>query len=215
MANQTEHSEDLSSQNVGSNTQLLSSNRLSLEDLKSMFGTTVDTEVVEMIWQDSNENSDIAVTFLTEMTCQTVPDVQLNSNSWSSVLGSEASKPFTVNQGVRPKSNTKSKHSMIDPIRNRIYIGEKIVVLMRGLPGSGKSFLAEQLQHNGTTLSTDEYFINYQGQYIFDRNLLQVAHEWNQTRANEEMKKGTNPIIIDNTNLEAWEMQPYIMMALR
>ncbi|KAI9555738.1 hypothetical protein GHT06_018253 [Daphnia sinensis] len=190
--------------------------KFSLEDLKTLFKSAIDPEVVEMIWQDSNENSDVALMFLTEISPNSPPiATTVKMSSWSDVLGTNNSKAFTENQGVKPKSTVKQKHRMLDPIQLRLNNQEKILIIMRGVPGSGKSYLAHQLKGNGVVLSADDYFINYQGQYVFDRNLLGVAHESNQKRANEELQKGTNPVIIDNTNLEAWEMQPYVIMALR
>ena len=191
--------------------------KLSLDDLKEIFKSAIDPEVVEMIWQDSNESGDVALTYLTEMSPKSVPiAAAVKTNSWSSILGADTSKQFTcVNQGVKPKSIIKEKHWAVDNIQKRINDQEKVVIIMRGVPGCGKSYLAHQLQGNGVVLSTDDYFINYQGQYIFDRNQLHLAHDWNQNRADKEMKSGTNPVVIDNTNLEAWEMQPYVTMALR
>ncbi|XP_042534033.1 NEDD4-binding protein 2 isoform X1 [Dipodomys spectabilis] len=94
------------------------------------------------------------------------------------------------------------------------YVG-LILVLLRGLPGSGKSFLARTLQEDnpsGVILSTDDYFyIN--GQYQFDIKYLGEAHEWNQNRAKEAFEKKVSPIIIDNTNLQAWEMKPYVALS--
>ncbi|KAM5340413.1 NEDD4-binding protein 2 isoform 2-T4 [Glossophaga mutica] len=94
------------------------------------------------------------------------------------------------------------------------YVG-LILVLLRGLPGSGKSFLARTLQEDnpsGIILSTDDYFyIN--GQYQFDVKYLGEAHEWNQNRAKEAFEKKLSPIIIDNTNLQAWEMKPYVALS--
>ncbi|XP_034860988.1 NEDD4-binding protein 2 isoform X1 [Mirounga leonina] len=94
------------------------------------------------------------------------------------------------------------------------YVG-LVLVLLRGLPGSGKSFLARTLQEDnpsGVILSTDDYFyIN--GQYQFDVKYLGEAHEWNQNRAKEAFEKKVSPIIIDNTNLQAWEMKPYISLS--
>ncbi|XP_053528329.1 NEDD4-binding protein 2 isoform X2 [Artibeus jamaicensis] len=94
------------------------------------------------------------------------------------------------------------------------YVG-LILVLLRGLPGSGKSFLARTLQEDnpsGIILSTDDYFyIN--GQYQFDAKYLGEAHEWNQNRAKEAFEKKVSPIIIDNTNLQAWEMKPYVALS--
>ncbi|XP_036120200.1 NEDD4-binding protein 2 isoform X5 [Molossus molossus] len=94
------------------------------------------------------------------------------------------------------------------------YVG-LVLVLLRGLPGSGKSFLARTLQEDnpsGVILSTDDYFyIN--GQYQFDVKYLGEAHEWNQNRAKEAFEKKISPIIVDNTNLQAWEMKPYVALS--
>ncbi|XP_074131394.1 NEDD4-binding protein 2 isoform X2 [Sminthopsis crassicaudata] len=98
--------------------------------------------------------------------------------------------------------------------RKNPYVGQTLV-LLRGLPGSGKSFLARKLLEenpNGIILSSDDFFYK-NGQYQFDGNLLGEAHEWNQKRAKEALEKKVSPIIIDNTNLQAWEMKPYIIMS--
>ncbi|KAM6293510.1 NEDD4-binding protein 2-like 1 [Porphyrio hochstetteri] len=89
------------------------------------------------------------------------------------------------------------------------------LVLLRGLPGSGKSTLARQLKrdHPGAVvLSTDDFFIE-NGVYLFEPDFLEDAHKWNQKRARKAMKNGKSPVIIDNTNIHAWEMKPYVMMA--
>uniref|UniRef100_A0A8C7E704 NEDD4-binding protein 2-like 1 n=1 Tax=Naja naja TaxID=35670 RepID=A0A8C7E704_NAJNA len=93
----------------------------------------------------------------------------------------------------------------------------KSLYLLRGLPGSGKSTLARQLKRefpNAVIFSTDEYFITEDGTYEFNPDCLGDAHKWNQERAGKAMKKGKSPIIIDNTNIHAWEMKPYAIMAL-
>ncbi|XP_072476645.1 NEDD4-binding protein 2 isoform X2 [Notamacropus eugenii] len=98
--------------------------------------------------------------------------------------------------------------------RKTPYVGQTLV-LLRGLPGSGKSFLARKLLEenpNGIILSSDDFFCK-NGQYQFDGNLLGEAHEWNQKRAKEALEKKISPIIIDNTNLQAWEMKPYIILS--
>lgn len=66
---------------------------------------------------------------------------------------------------------------------------------------------------NGLILSTDDYFA-HEDAYHYEPGLLGAAHEWNQRRANNAMHDGISPIIIDNTNIEAWEMKPYVIMAL-
>ncbi|XP_044537679.1 NEDD4-binding protein 2 [Gracilinanus agilis] len=98
--------------------------------------------------------------------------------------------------------------------RKTPYVGQTLV-LLRGLPGSGKSFLARKLLEenpNGVILSSDDFFYK-NGQYQFDGNLLGEAHEWNQKRAKEALEKKVSPVIIDNTNLQAWEMKPYIILS--
>ncbi|XP_076779953.1 NEDD4-binding protein 2-like 1 isoform X2 [Arvicanthis niloticus] len=93
----------------------------------------------------------------------------------------------------------------------------KHLYLLRGLPGSGKTTLARQLQHDyprALIFSTDDFFSREDGAYEFNPNFLEEAHEWNQKRARKAMRNGISPIIIDNTNLHAWEMKPYAVMAL-
>ncbi|KXJ22434.1 NEDD4-binding protein 2 [Exaiptasia diaphana] len=90
----------------------------------------------------------------------------------------------------------------------------KVIVIMRGLPGSGKSSFARAIKGNGVIYSTDDYFMR-NGQYQFDIAYLGEAHEWNQIRAREAMKSGISPVIIDNTNIQAWQMKPYVSMAQR
>ncbi|XP_037123873.1 NEDD4-binding protein 2-like 2 [Syngnathus acus] len=92
-----------------------------------------------------------------------------------------------------------------------------VLILMRGLPGSGKTTMARELLATGPSgliLSTDDYFVHDSG-YRYDPNLLGEAHEWNHQRAGDAMRDGRSPVIIDNTNLQAWEMKPYVQMALQ
>ncbi|KAF5899601.1 NEDD4-binding protein 2-like 2, partial [Clarias magur] len=91
-----------------------------------------------------------------------------------------------------------------------------VLIMMRGLPGSGKSTLARQVSSSGPSglvLSTDDYFYQMDG-YRFDPTLLGAAHDWNQNRAKKAMLDRRTPVVIDNTNLRAWEMKPYVSMAL-
>ncbi|XP_035239793.1 NEDD4-binding protein 2-like 2 [Anguilla anguilla] len=90
-----------------------------------------------------------------------------------------------------------------------------LLILMRGLPGSGKSTLAKKLLSsgpNGLVLSTDDYFVD--NGYAYNASLIGDAHDWNQNRAREAMDDGRSPVIIDNTNIQAWEMKPYVKMAI-
>ena len=88
---------------------------------------------------------------------------------------------------------------------------DKILYLMRGLPGSGKSTKARALSKN--IYSTDDFFIE-NGIYKFDFEKLEEAHNWNQQRVKESMSKVISPIVIDNTNSKAWELKPYVKMGI-
>nr|XP_025964654.1 NEDD4-binding protein 2-like 2 [Dromaius novaehollandiae]XP_025964655.1 NEDD4-binding protein 2-like 2 [Dromaius novaehollandiae] len=93
---------------------------------------------------------------------------------------------------------------------------QKLLLLLRGLPGSGKSTLSRFLlgqNYDGIVFSTDDYF-RQQDRYTYNAAQLGDAHDWNQKRAKQAMEQGKSPIIIDNTNTQAWEMKPYVEMAL-
>ena len=93
----------------------------------------------------------------------------------------------------------------------------KQLVIMRGLPGSGKSTEARALAERhvstgGQTVaicSTDSFFIKDDGQYVFDASKLGKNHGMNQYKANRFMFMGTELVIVDNTNTTRKEMAPY------
>ena len=96
----------------------------------------------------------------------------------------------------------------------------KKMIIMRGVPGSGKSFMAQKFLYeasgggrSGIILSADQFFIQPNGEYVFDVTKLTQAHASCFRRAIFNTDGGTNLIIIDNTNLSAWEISPYVMIA--
>lgn len=86
----------------------------------------------------------------------------------------------------------------------------KKMFIMRGVPGSGKSYLAKQLKKKGVVLSTDDFF---GPNYDFDGSKLPEAHRWNIERATEAAKSSVTPIVIDNTNIKLEHMKPYVEIA--
>ena len=100
------------------------------------------------------------------------------------------------------------------PLQQKLAAGVPLLVLMRGLPGSGKSTLSKQLAgRDGTVVSADDFFINRQGHYVFQPTRLGEAHERCQQMAWRALSRGCTPVVVDNTNTEAHEMLPYVKMA--
>jgi len=91
---------------------------------------------------------------------------------------------------------------------------EKVLILCRGVSGSGKSTKAKELGQGGIVLSTDDFWME-NGEYKFNSSKLGIAHKWNQDRAIKALQKGVSPIVIDNTNLVAKDMNFYAKAAVQ
>ena len=86
------------------------------------------------------------------------------------------------------------------------------LILVRGLPGSGKSSFAYAFIGGSETVSADDYFTDAQGRYHFDPTQLPHAHKECQDRAKRRLKGGECAAVA-NTFSCRWEMQPYFDMA--
>lgn len=115
------------------------------------------------------------------------------------------------------------KHPDVQEIIKHIEQGHRILVCMRGAPGSGKSFLARAIidrtmhgDYDNHIFSTDDFFYERRTKrYHFDRSKLGQAHETNQFRVAQRAMNGWSPIFIDNTNMKWWEMFPYFKIAVQ
>ena len=85
----------------------------------------------------------------------------------------------------------------------------KKLIILRGLPGSGKSVIARKLVGNGIIHSTDDYLIK-NGKYEFDHDNIAKFHYFNLMDSIRSMKKGISPLIIDNTNIMAFHCINYV-----
>ena len=87
----------------------------------------------------------------------------------------------------------------------------KTLILLRGLPGAGKSTFAKTL--GGIILEADQYFIDPATQeYKFDGSKLKDAHMDCQNKCAEWMKVGYQ-ITVSNTFTQEWEMEAYYKLA--
>jgi predicted kinase len=90
------------------------------------------------------------------------------------------------------------------------------LILLRGLPGSGKTTLANLLSEEGKypVFSVDDYFTHPETgdyQFKFDENYL--AYQSCERNTRLAMERGEKKIILHNTFTLEWELKPYFEMA--
>lgn len=87
----------------------------------------------------------------------------------------------------------------------------KNLILLRGLPGSGKSTVAEMFP-KAVHYEADMYFM-VNGEYKFDVTKLKNAHVWCQDMVYMDMLKDVPTIVVSNTFTQEWEMEAYYKLA--
>lgn len=90
------------------------------------------------------------------------------------------------------------------------------LTLIRGISGSGKSTIAQQLlidrDRKIVHFEADHYFIDQDGTYRFDPDKLQSAHEWCLNSTKMHLQNGFD-VIVSNTFTTQKECSPYIEFA--
>jgi NEDD4-binding protein 2 len=95
------------------------------------------------------------------------------------------------------------------------------LIIMQGWPSSGKSTMAKAIawdieqEYNSlpAICSTDDYFY-CEGKYVFNPKNLGLYHKANQQRV-EALLRANRSVIVDNTNIRAWEAKPYVAYAIK
>eukprot|EP00930_Biecheleria_cincta_P046323 TRINITY_DN31945_c0_g1_i1.p1 TRINITY_DN31945_c0_g1~~TRINITY_DN31945_c0_g1_i1.p1 ORF type:complete len:550 (-),score=98.97 TRINITY_DN31945_c0_g1_i1:50-1624(-) len=143
----------------------------------------------------------------------------------------------------RPAASVDKKRASKKPRLPKVDVSRplrKILYIMRGAPGCGKStvarwLLAKHLSAQGVewdasaegaafspiarafVCSTDDYFTDVRddgsAEYKFDPKRLSQLHQSNQSRCKDAMQLGRTPLFVDNTNTALWEMKAYLKMA--
>ena len=88
---------------------------------------------------------------------------------------------------------------------------EKVLYIVRGIPGSGKSTFAKQLTSN--VFEADHYFYDNDGNYNFIPSEIKEAHKECQQFVGYAMESSIPKIAVSNTFTQEWEMEPYFEMA--
>jgi len=84
-----------------------------------------------------------------------------------------------------------------------------IVIIMRGIPGSGKSKFVKNKYPNSTVCSAD-YYHERHGDYIFHEEEADLAHHQCRDEFDKSIKREDKIIVVDNTNITFYEMKYYI-----
>lgn len=99
------------------------------------------------------------------------------------------------------------------------YVGD--LILLRGLPGCGKTTLGEVIMFlpgsndQNNVISADDFFLDKNGVYNFDPKKLKEAHNDCLLRCVERMKNQLAKIVVANTFTQEWEMDKYFEVANR
>ena len=110
-----------------------------------------------------------------------------------------------------------NQDEIMQSVVDQIEKNERVMLIMRGLPGSGKSTFAREVATEALRsglikgvgiFSTDDYFME-DGEYLFDGAKIAEAHKWNKRRVSTACDAHVDLVVVDNTNTTAWEMSDY------
>jgi NEDD4-binding protein 2 len=95
----------------------------------------------------------------------------------------------------------------------------KKLIIIRGPSGSGKSTLAHKLLGSEYDSGVDErvfeadHFFYKNGTYQFDAAKLGQAHGDCQHRVRAAMERDEELLVVSNTSMTRWELNPYLAFA--
>jgi hypothetical protein len=87
---------------------------------------------------------------------------------------------------------------------------DKVLYILRHVPGAGSSTLAKQLTEH--VFEADQYFLS-EGQYKFNPAELASAHNSCKIRLISAMRDGITPLCVSNTTTTEKELTPYLEYA--
>jgi len=117
----------------------------------------------------------------------------------------------TIKQ-YRPDASTTGHASarlhLCDAATSHLPLSHTELVLIRGLPGSGKSTMASVLASVGYMhYEADQYFV-VDGRYRYDSTRVQEAHAWCKAQTRQALLNGKK-VVVSNTFTRLSEMEAY------
>lgn len=103
---------------------------------------------------------------------------------------------------------SKEQNSLSASIANGV---QTPLVLVRGLPGSGKSTFAEEQKKLGYGhFETDQFFYK-RGKFVYDAKRIPEAHAWCIDLARRAIE-ARQPVVVSNTFVHKSTMKPYLQL---
>jgi len=84
---------------------------------------------------------------------------------------------------------------------------EPEIVLIRGVPGSGKTTMAKKMV--GYMHFEADMYLEVSGKYVYDAAKVPKAHDWCVASARAALEQGKN-VVVSNTFAKVWELKRYI-----
>ena len=92
------------------------------------------------------------------------------------------------------------------------------LIIISGLPGSGKSTKAKQIvdmDDSGHTRHIEaDMFHSIGDTYTFDYKYVEDSHNWCQSQVMYYLRRGLD-VVVSNTFTQVWEVEPYLDIALK
>lgn len=98
---------------------------------------------------------------------------------------------------------------------------KKTLMVLRGIPGSGKTTLAHFLvslsseNQRMVDVATDNFFMNEFGEYCFDKSRLTEAHQWCLEKTEEFLGRDFHLVVVHNAGYLLEHVRPYQEIAER
>jgi predicted kinase len=152
--------------------------------------------------------------------------------NWANIV-SKDTPPNSVPQilpSINTKNPSKSRTAEVKPrvavkpptLSELIDEHDKVLIVLRGLPGSGKTTFAGNLCKQAADLgmckpeicSSDFFFEKEDGSYEYNPRDIGASHRWSQTELSDMIEDGISYIILDNINSQSWEAKRYVEPAV-